>query len=320
MFGHRGPEHIVDPDEPVQEGGTVEKCHGDVPKGGNGQSQQDPPEQLHVGQGLEIPVPGQVGQDNQAGEHQTQRPFGQDGQTGQGIGSVIQTGPFFCLGQVEQHQGSIYGNKQGHVGDHRLGQVEIFHAGGHNETAEKSHIPAVQLLGEPVGLEHPDGAEDRREEPGGKGSLSKQPEGRQQFSVEHPGLVIPVVLVDPGGKPVTGSQHLLGGKGIVGFHRIGDQQLSVAGKEQHQAQQQKQESRPVPMIKAQQRIVVMFPIFHIRILPYLDGSSIEGNLKGKLNTIEGLIKEKEDSCTYDCWYDRKRKNKIRKIPSEPGRR
>lgn len=152
-------------------------------------------------------------------------------------------------------------------------------------------LPVVQFLGEPVGLEHPDGGEDRRKEPGGKGRYPEKPEGNQQLPVEQPGFVVPEVPVDPGREPVSGCQHLPGGEGIVGFHRIGDQQPAVAGKEQHQAQQQKQQCRPVPVIEAQQRAAVIFPVFHNRSPSTVDAFSIGGNVKGNINTIEGLVKE-----------------------------
>ena len=69
MLGNGGPEHIVDPDEPIQEGAAVEDCHRDVPKGSDGQGQDEAPEQLHMGQGPEIPVAGQIGQDDQPRQH-----------------------------------------------------------------------------------------------------------------------------------------------------------------------------------------------------------------------------------------------------------
>ena len=98
MLGNRGPEHIVDADEPIQESRAVEDRHGDVPKGGDGQGQEQASEQFHMGQGPKVPVPGQVDQDDQPWQHQSQWPFGQDGQAGQGVGAVIKTGPGFPFG------------------------------------------------------------------------------------------------------------------------------------------------------------------------------------------------------------------------------
>ena len=198
MLGYRGPEDVVDPDEPFQEGAAVELDHGTIPQGGNGQGEKETPAQLHVEQGMAVPVPQQIRQDDQTGEHQADGPFGQDGETRQEIGSVIEPGPLPGPGHIEQHQGTVHEYKKRHVGDYRLGQIEIFHRGGHDQAAEETGSPIVQFLGKPVGLEDPDGAEDRGKETGRKGCFPEEPEGCQKLSVEQPGFVIPVVSIDPG--------------------------------------------------------------------------------------------------------------------------
>ena len=170
MFGYGGPEDVVDPDEPFQEGIAMELYHGTIPQGGDGQGKKEAPAQLHVEQGMAVPV-------------------------------------------------------------------------------------------------------------------------AQQLAVEQPGFVIPVVSINTGRQPAPGNQHFPGSQSIVGFYRVGDQKLSVGGKEQQQAQQDQQKSGPVPVIEFQQRTAVIFPVFH---LPSSLGSvvtSIRKNLKGRLNRMEAMIKK-----------------------------
>lgn len=160
MLRNRGPENVVDADEVFQEGIAMELNHGYVPQGSYQKGNQDAGKQLHGPEGTAVPAGPQIGQDNQAGEHQPYGTFGQDGDASQNVGTVIQQGTLLPLGNVKQHQGPVQGYKQGHIRNHGFGQVEVFHTGHHNQAAEKGHPFAVQFVGKPVGLKNANQAKD----------------------------------------------------------------------------------------------------------------------------------------------------------------
>ena len=153
MFGNGSPQDVMDTDELTDEVAAMHGVHRTIPDEGDGQEQDQAGKELDVQQGLEVPAPYEEKQDDQPGLEEADRPFGQDGQAGKGVGQVIPARLAFAVGDVKGHEAGRIKDEEGHIRNDGLGEVKIFYRRQQDEAGQESRLLIVEAGREAIGQE-----------------------------------------------------------------------------------------------------------------------------------------------------------------------
>ena len=196
MFRYGCPQTIMYAEEGVDEILPVHQVHWQVPGRADYHHQQEATEHMPVQQCLEVALPDQEKQDDEAWQQEPDWALGQDAKSGNGEGRIVETGALLRIAEIVADERAGYGQEQCHVRDNCVAQIPVFKRRAKNQGGDEANLLIVEAAAEEIGHEDTDRGKECREETGGKIIDAHDLEGQNELPVEQDRFVIPVVTID----------------------------------------------------------------------------------------------------------------------------